>query len=75
MLPQYISTHQQGSFPGTGKVHEVGSGEGEGTTVNVPLPAGSGDEAARLAWKNVISPSLRRFEPSIIFVSAGFDAQ
>uniref|UniRef100_A0A7S1N0B0 Histone deacetylase domain-containing protein n=1 Tax=Phaeocystis cordata TaxID=118079 RepID=A0A7S1N0B0_9EUKA len=70
----YISTHQQGSFPGTGKVHEVGSGEGEGTTVNVPLPAGSGGQAARVAWDNVIAPCLKRFEPSMIFVSAGFDA-
>lgn len=39
----YISHHQDGSFPGTGRADEMGEGEGKGTTLNVPLPAGSGD--------------------------------
>ena len=41
----YISTHQDGSFPGTGKVESLGADAGEGFTVNVPLPASSGDAA------------------------------
>uniref|UniRef100_A0A2N9J7K8 Histone deacetylase domain-containing protein n=1 Tax=Fagus sylvatica TaxID=28930 RepID=A0A2N9J7K8_FAGSY len=41
----FLSTHQDGSYPGTGKVDEVGHGDGEGTTLNLPLPGGSGDIA------------------------------
>lgn len=70
----FISSHQEGAFPGTGKSHETGAGAGEGTTVNVPLPAGSGPQAALAAWKEVVEPAIRRFEPEIIFVSAGYDA-
>ncbi|KAF2284446.1 hypothetical protein GH714_021918 [Hevea brasiliensis] len=43
----FLSTHQDGSYPGTGKIHEVGHGDGEGTTLNLPLPGGSGDIAMR----------------------------
>ena len=39
----YISTHQYPFYPGTGSIEETGSGEAEGTTINIPLPAGSGD--------------------------------
>src|SRR4029453_7083230 len=41
----YFSTHQFPHYPGTGHWTEIGSGEGEGTTINVPLPAGSGDDS------------------------------
>lgn len=34
----FVSTHQQYIYPGTGKVTDVGSGDGEGYTINVPLP-------------------------------------
>ena len=34
----FVSTHQQGSYPGTGKLSEVGKGDGEGTSINLPLP-------------------------------------
>jgi acetoin utilization deacetylase AcuC-like enzyme len=39
----YVSTHQYPFYPGTGAATDVGSGRGEGYTVNIPLPAGSGD--------------------------------
>ncbi|KAI8472046.1 MAG: histone deacetylase [Monoraphidium minutum] len=70
----YISTHQQGAFPFTGKAAAVGAGEGAGATVNVPLPGGAGDAAARMAWDRVIVPAARRFKPDVIIVSAGYDA-
>ena len=34
----FVSTHQQGSYPGTGKLADAGSGSGVGTSINIPLP-------------------------------------
>lgn len=70
----FISTHQTGLFPGTGKVSDVGSGDGEGATINVPLPGDSGDSALSSAWDQVVVPALSRFRPDAIVVSAGYDA-
>ncbi|XP_077214348.1 histone deacetylase 14 isoform X2 [Tasmannia lanceolata] len=70
----FISTHQDGSYPGTGKIEEVGHGNGEGTTLNLPLPGGSGDNTMRSVFEEVILPSAQRFRPDIILVSAGYDA-
>ncbi|KAL2906794.1 Histone deacetylase 14 [Bienertia sinuspersici] len=69
----FLSTHQDGSYPGTGKIHEVGCGQGEGTSLNLPLPGGSGDVAMRTVFEEVIVPSAQRFKPDIILVSAGYD--
>ncbi|KAG8643009.1 histone deacetylase 14 isoform X2 [Manihot esculenta] len=69
----FLSTHQDGSYPGTGKIHEVGHGDGEGATLNLPLPGGSGDIAMRTVFDEVIVPCAQRFKPDIILVSAGYD--
>ncbi|XVF58799.1 hypothetical protein PTKIN_Ptkin07bG0095500 [Pterospermum kingtungense] len=69
----FLSTHQDGSYPGTGKIDEIGHGAGEGTTLNLPLPGGSGDTAMRTVFDEVIVPCAQRFEPDIILVSAGYD--
>ncbi|XP_057419163.1 histone deacetylase 14, chloroplastic-like [Lotus japonicus] len=63
-----------GSFPDTGKYDEVGTGDGEGTTLNLPLLEGSGDTAVRTVFDEVVVPCAQRFEPDIILVSAGSDA-
>jgi acetoin utilization deacetylase AcuC-like enzyme len=70
----YISSHQAGSFPGTGLLRDIGTGAGTGYTVNVPLPGGSGDAAARAVFESVVAPMAERFKPDIILVSAGYDA-
>ena len=70
----FISTHQEFSFPGTGKLTDVGSGDGEGATINLPLPADGGDAALRAAWEGLVAPALARFGPDFIVASAGFDA-
>ncbi|XP_071728855.1 histone deacetylase 14, chloroplastic-like [Rutidosis leptorrhynchoides] len=70
----FLSTHQDGSFPGTGKFDDLGHGNGKGATLNLPLPEGSGDLAMRSVFDQVIVPSAQRFKPDIILVSAGFDA-
>jgi acetoin utilization deacetylase AcuC-like enzyme len=68
----YASTHQRDAFPYSGEEDERGL-PGGGTVVNVPLPAGSGSDAFRTAYGNVIFPELRKFSPDFIIVSAGFD--
>lgn len=62
---------QDGSYPGTGKIDEVGRGDGEGMTLNIPLPGGSGDYAMKMVFDEVIVPCAQRFKPDIILVSAG----
>lgn len=70
----YLSSHQSPFYPGTGEAGEVGEGEGRGFTVNVPLPAGSGEDVYAAAFAGIFVPVLREFEPEVILVSAGFDA-
>ena len=69
----YFSTHQYPFYPGTGWMDEIGTGEGEGFTVNFPMNAGWGDEEYLRAYNEVLVPVARRFLPQLILVSAGFD--
>ena len=70
----YASTHQYPFYPGTGAADERGRGAGEGFTLNVPLPAGTGDEGYAEAIRSAVLPALRRFAPDALLLSAGFDA-
>ena len=65
----FVSLHQWPFYPGSG-----GPGDGNETTVNVPLPAGSGDEDYLLAFDQLVVPAVRAFDPELLLVSAGFDA-
>jgi acetoin utilization deacetylase AcuC-like enzyme len=69
----YISTHEYPFYPGTGGVEETGRGAGKGTKVNIPLPAGCGDNEYLEVFKQVIVPVSQRFSPQLILVSAGYD--
>jgi acetoin utilization deacetylase AcuC-like enzyme len=69
----YISTHQSPLYPGSGSVAEIGGGAGEGWTLNLPLPPGSGDEAFEACMHEMILPILLRAQPEMILVSYGFD--
>lgn len=70
----YASIHEEGLYPGTGAQEETGSENGAGTTLNIPLAAGSGDAAYRAVLDELIEPMLFEFNPELIIVSAGFDA-
>jgi len=65
----FVSLHQWPFYPGTG-----GPGEGDETTINIPLPAGSADEDYLRAFDRIVDPAVRAFEPELVLVSAGFDA-
>jgi len=69
----YLSTHQYPHYPGTGRVDEVGAGDGEETTANFPMPPGSGDQAYRTITNVAILPLLDRYKPDMILISYGFD--
>ena len=69
----YWSLHQFPAFPGGGDVNEIGTGKGEGYTINVPLPPGSGDEIYMNAIERFM-PAAEQFKPDVVAVSAGFDA-
>ncbi len=70
----YFSVHQYPHYPGTGRVEEIGGGEGRGYTVNIPLSAGQGDEAYLFVFEEILAPLARGYNPQLILVSAGFDA-
>lgn len=70
----FISTHRFPHYPGSGRVNETGSNAGKGYTVNLPFPAGVGDQGYRSGFEQVILPVLERFQPELIIVSAGMDA-
>jgi len=70
----YFSTHQYPHYPGTGWLDEVGSGDGRGYNINVPLPAGTDDSGFITAYEEILVPAAREFGPDIVLVSAGQDA-
>jgi acetoin utilization deacetylase AcuC-like enzyme len=70
----YVSTHQYPFYPGTGFWRETGAGPGEGYTINLSLPSGSGDAVYSAALDQIIEPAVRRYAPNFVLVSLGFDA-
>ncbi|WP_404365217.1 histone deacetylase [Marinobacter sp.] len=70
----FVDLHRAAPFyPGSGSLEEVGAGFGEGTTVNIPMAAGSGDAAYLKAFRDIVVPAADWFKPDLILVSAGFD--
>ena len=67
----FISSHQMPLYPGTGAVHERGA---HGQIINQPLPAGSGSAEMRMRYSRDLFPALEKFDPDMIYISAGFDA-
>ncbi len=70
----FCSLHQEHWYPGTGAINEIGEGPGEGTTINVPLPAGVGDGGYGHLWEEIVLPLLAAVAPGLLVISAGFDA-
>jgi acetoin utilization protein AcuC len=70
-----ISLHESGAyiFPGTGFEDERGTGEAVGTKVNVPLPPGATDEAWLTAFRAIVLPLVRAFEPTMLVSQLGCD--
>ena len=70
----FASIHQYPFYPGTGPLADVGSGAGEGFSLNLPVPGGSGEDVFLSLVDHVAVPAARQFRPDLILISGGFDA-
>lgn len=71
----FFSLHQDHLLPySNGDVDEIGEGSGAGYTINIPLPAGSGNAAYLAVFEQIVIPVAEQFQPQLVFVSAGQDA-
>jgi acetoin utilization deacetylase AcuC-like enzyme len=70
----FFSSHQYPHYPGSGNYEEVGSGPGEGFTVNAPFPRGFGDAEYIRVYETILAPIAVEYRPEFIIVSAGFDS-
>jgi acetoin utilization deacetylase AcuC-like enzyme len=70
----FVSIHEWPLYPGTGPASYVGEGPGEGYTVNLPVPSGSGDAVYASLVEHVGVPLIEAWEPQLVLISAGFDA-
>lgn len=66
----YASSHQWPHYPGSGHPSE----NGVGNIINVPLPTGTDGKTFRAKYTEIILPAVRKFNPQLILISAGFDA-
>ncbi|MFB6139307.1 MAG: histone deacetylase family protein [Halosimplex sp.] len=70
----FVSIHEDGIYPGTGDVSEIGVGDAAGTTMNVPFPPGTRTTGYLAAVEDLVVPAFEAFDPDLVLVSAGFDA-
>jgi acetoin utilization deacetylase AcuC-like enzyme len=70
----FASIHQRGLYPGSGSISDVGTGEGHGFTINIPVPRGSDEEVWVSVLEHLIIPAGLEFRPDLVLISAGFDA-
>jgi acetoin utilization protein AcuC len=69
-----IHEHPMTLFPGTGLPSETGGPGAEGSSVNVALPAGTGDDGWLRAFDAVVPPLLRAFRPQVLVSQHGCDS-
>jgi acetoin utilization protein AcuC len=71
-----VSIHETGLtlFPGTGFPEEIGTGKGEGYSVNVPLAPETDDEIFVWAFEETVPSVLEAFRPDIVVTQLGIDA-
>jgi acetoin utilization deacetylase AcuC-like enzyme len=70
----FVSIHEWPLYPGTGPASDAGMGPGEGFTVNLPVPGGTGNLAYRSLVEHVAGGLIAAWEPELVLISAGFDA-
>ncbi len=71
-----ISLHESGKtlFPGNGFENETGLGDGEGYSVNIPLPIATYDEAYKRAFREAALPLMKAYDPDVLILELGMDA-
>ena len=69
----YLSLHQWPHYPGSGAKDETGEGQGQGWTLNVPLPAQTSSDDYRKHFLEALDYALSICRPGFVLISAGFD--
>ncbi|MEM7712260.1 MAG: histone deacetylase [Cyanobacteria bacterium P01_A01_bin.68] len=67
----YCSLHQYPCYPGTGKNSEHGINN---NVLNLPIPPDSDISIYQPAFEKEVLPFLSNFQPDLLIVSAGYDA-
>lgn len=70
----YVSIHEAPFYPFTGSLGDIDEGNAKGTTVNIPLPAGTAGDVYRRVWGELVIPIVSQFKPDWVLVSSGYDA-
>jgi acetoin utilization deacetylase AcuC-like enzyme len=70
----FASIHQWPFYPGSGMLDDAGAGPGEGFSINLPVPAGSGPETWLPLLEHIVAPAAREYRPDLVLISAGYDA-
>jgi acetoin utilization deacetylase AcuC-like enzyme len=70
----FFSAHRWPFYPGTGDTDETGTGDGLGTTRNLPLPFGISRKDYLAAVAGELEDFAARIKPELVLVSAGFDS-
>ena len=70
----FVSIHQFPFWPGSGPLDDVGEGAGEGYSINLPVPEGTGEAAFLSLIEHIVMPVGRQYRPDLILISAGYDA-
>jgi len=70
----YQSIHLTPHYPGTGKIYEIGFGDGTGYTINAPLSYGHGNTVVSRVLDEVFLPVAEQFKPDLIIMSCGYDS-
>ena len=70
----FVSIHQFPFWPGTGPLDDIGDGEAEGYSINLPVPRGTGEAAFVSLIEHIVVPVARQYRPDLILISAGYDA-
>lgn len=70
-----VSVHESGAYlyPGSGNVHDMGSSDGYGFALNVPLVPGAGADSYAVVCERIVGPALQAFEPGLIVLQGGAD--
>jgi acetoin utilization deacetylase AcuC-like enzyme len=70
----FMSIHRWPFYPGTGWKDETGTGDGLGTTLNLPIEFGMPRSEYLRAFRDELERFAARMKPQLVLVSAGFDS-
>ncbi len=70
-----ISLHESGKyiFPGTGFIGDVGTGDGKGYSINIPMPMYTYDSVYHHAFDEIVPTLFEWFRPEVVVAQLGVD--